>query len=136
MPRISLDEFIDAFSAQLVTRGQHRLRLNDPGVRDGLYRVYKFFEDCITGEQARTDKNWRRSLVTLRNAFQPSSIGSFDKFESLLRAKQVYLVDHPNPYYQDVLIKMPATAAQHIVDNLDEPISQLVKRSVEQYLAA
>src|ERR1700730_2201568 len=110
MARLSLDEFIDAFSAQLVKRGRNRVRLNDPSVRDGLFRVYKFLDQCIGSEQARADKEWRRSLVNLRNVFQPSAIGSFDRLESLLRTKQVYLTDHPNPFYQDVVIRMPATA--------------------------
>jgi hypothetical protein len=136
MARISLDDFIDAFSAQLVKRGQHRVRLNDPSVRDGLFRIYKFLDECVGSEQARTDKAWRRSLINLRNVFQPSAIGSFDRLESLLRAKQVYLTDHPNPFYQDVLIRMPATAAEKIVDNLDEPSSRLVVNSVDKYLAA
>lgn len=136
MARLSLDDFIDAFSAQLVKRGQHRVRLNDPGVRDGLFRVYRFLDECIGSEQAHADRLWKRSLVNLRNVFQPSPIGSFDRLESLLRAKQLYLTDHPNPFYQDVLIRMPATAARQIVDGLEEPASDLVTKSVERYLAA
>lgn len=135
MARLSLDDFIDAFSAHLVKRGQHRVRLNDPNVRDGLFRVYKFLDECIGSEQARADRVWKRSLVNLRNVFQPSPIGSFDRLESLLRAKQLYLTDHPNPFYQDVLIRMPATAARQIVDDLEEPASHLVTKSVEKYLA-
>jgi hypothetical protein len=135
MARISLDDFLDAFSAQLVKRGQHRIRLNDPSVRDGLYRIYKFLDEDIGSEQARADKIWRRSLVNLRNVFQPSPIGSFDRLESLLRAKQVYLTDHPNPYYHDVVIRMSTSAAQHIVNQLDEPSSRLVSSSIDQYLA-
>lgn len=136
MARISLDDFIDAFSAQLVKQGQHRVRLNDPMVRDGLFRIYKFLDECVRSEQARTDKMWKRSLTNLRNVFQPSAIGSFDRLESLLRAKQVYLTDHPNPFYQDVLIRMPSAAAQQIINNLDENTSYLVANSVDKYLAA
>ena len=136
MARISLDDFIDAFSAQLVKRGQQRVRLNDPKVRDGLFRVYKFLNECISSEQARADRVWKRSLVNVRNVFQPSPIGSFDRLESLLRAKQLYLTDHPNPFYQDVQIRMPATAADQIVGSLEEPASHLITESVEKYLAA
>ena len=136
MARISLDDFIDAFAAQLVEHGQHRVRLNDPSVRDALFRVFRFLDECISSDRARADKVWKHSLVNLRNVFQPSPIGSFDRLETLLRAKQLYLTDHPNPFYQDVLIRMPATAARQIVANLEEPSSQLVSKSVEKYLVA
>lgn len=135
MARVTLDEFIEAFSAKLVTSGQHMVRLNDPEVRDGLFRVYQFLKDRLNSDNAEGDKDWRRSLVNIRNVFQPSAIGSFDRFEALMRAKQVYLTDHPNPYYQDILIRMPVIAAEQIVDELDERVSNLVSRSVSEYLA-
>lgn len=136
MARLSLDDFIDAFSAQLVRRGQHRVRLNDPNVRDGLFRIYALLGEYINSDQARDDKDWRRSLVNVRNIFQPSPIGSFDRLEALLRAKQVYLTDHPNPFYQDVLIRMPATAAEQIMGRLEDPASHLILSSVDRYLEA
>ncbi len=136
MTQVTLDNFIEAFSAQLVARGQHRVRLNDPKARDGLYRVYKFLEGSLEQRAGDTDRAWRRSLVTIRNLFQPSAIGSFDRFEALMRAKQVYLTDHPNPYYQDILIRMPAGAARQIINELDEPVSKLVTKSVDEYLTA
>ncbi|MFC1458315.1 MULTISPECIES: hypothetical protein [Microvirga] len=136
MARVTLDDFIEAFSAQLVTKGQHMVRLNDPNVRDGLYRVYKFLARHLDQQGQAADKDWRRSLVNIRNVFQPSAIGSFDRFEALMRAKQVYLTDHPNPYYQDILIRMPTVSARQIIDDLDQPVSDLVSGSVKEYLAA
>jgi hypothetical protein len=74
--------------------------------------------------------------VNIRNVFRPSPIGSFDRFETLLRAKQVYLTDHPNPYYQDIVIKLPAEMADRIVAGLDDATSDLARDSVDRYLAA
>jgi hypothetical protein len=135
MKRITLDHFIEAFAAHLVKRGQNMVRLSDPGVRDGLYRVFLFLEKFVETDKETENREWRRSLVNIRNVFRPSPIGSFDRLETLLRAKQVYLTDHPNPYYQDIIIKLPAGTADRIVENLDEPTSTLAKNSVEQYLA-
>lgn len=134
MARVTLDEFIEAFSAQLVATGHYEVRLNDPSVRDGLFRVYNFLESALQGNRAADDRDWRRSLVNIKNVFRPSSIGSFDRFEALMRAKQVFLTDHPNPYYQDIFIKMSEPAARKIVKKLDEPVSSLVCRSVQRYL--
>jgi hypothetical protein len=135
MARITLDDFIEAFAAYLVKRGQNMVRLSDPNVRDGLYRVFLFLERYAEADERRSDKDWRRSLVNIRNVFRPSPIGSFDRFEALLRAKQVYLTDHPNPYYQDILIKLPAGTADRIVDGLDDVTSALARDSVDRYLA-
>jgi hypothetical protein len=135
MARITLDAFIEAFAAYLVKRGQNMVRLSDPNVRDGLYRVFLFLEGYAEADERRSDKDWRRSLVNIRNVFRPSPIGSFDRFEALLRAKQVYLTDHPNPYYQDIVIKLPAGTADRIVDGLDEVTSALARDSVDRYLA-
>jgi hypothetical protein len=135
MARITLDNFIEAFAAYLVQRGQDMVRLSDPKVRDGLYRVFLFLEKHAESDDRKADKEWHRSLVNIRNVFRPSPIGSFDRFEALLRAKQVYLTDHPNPYYQDILIKLPAGTAERIVSDLDEDTSYLAKSSVEQYMA-
>jgi hypothetical protein len=112
------------------------VRLSDPNVRDGLYRVYLFLEAFAESGDQKDDKEWRRSLVNIRNIFRPSAIGSFDRFETLLRAKQVYLTDHPNPYYQDIVIKLPAGTADRIVERLDEATSSLARDSVDRYLAA
>ncbi len=133
MARITLDGFIEAFAAHLIKRGRNMVRLNDPDVRDGLYRVYLFL-DGFAGPDA--DKDLRRSIVNIRNVFRPSPIGSFDRFETVLRAKQVYLTDHPNPYYQDIVIKLPAEMADQIVDGLDDATSNLARSSVDRYLAA
>jgi hypothetical protein len=134
MARITLDDFVEAFTAQLVAAGQYEVRLDDPRVRDGLFRVYSFLESALRSEEADTDRDWRRSLVNIKNVFQPSAIGSFDRFEALMRAKQVYLTDHPNPYYQDICIKISDAAARRIVGNLPGPVSQLVSGSVTHYL--
>lgn len=133
MTRLTLDDFIDGFAAKLVGEGRNVLRLNDPTVREGLFRVYQLFRDLLE-KTSPDDREWRRSLINIKNVFQPSSIGSFDRFEALMRAKQVYLTDHPNPYYQDILIRIPSSTAKQIVAHLDAPASDLVSRSVEQYL--
>ena len=96
---------------------------------------FLFLEKYAELDDRRADKDWRRSLVSIRNVFRPSPIGSFDRFETLLRAKQVYLTDHPNPYYQDIVIKLPVGTADRIVDDLDADTSYLAKSSVDQYLA-
>lgn len=136
MNSISLDDFIDAFSAKLVSRGENRLRLNDPTVRDALFRVYRFLDERVSSDEAKKDKPLKRSLVNLRNVFQPSAIGSFDRLESLLRAKQLYLTDHPNPFYNDVVIRIASNSAKEMADGFKGTTSDLVSQSVDRYLSA
>lgn len=136
MARISLDSFIEGFAAQLVKKGQHLVRMNDPKVRDGLDRVYRFLVDYAERPSQVADKDWRRSIITIRNTFRPSPIGAFDRFETVMRAKQIYLTDHPNPFYQDIVIKLPRAAAVEIIEDLDGPSSDLVTTSVDKYLSA
>lgn len=136
MATLTTDQFIEAFSAKLIEEGQRVLRLNDPQVRDSLFHVYELLNREIenTRKEAVDDQSWRRSLVNIRNVFQPSPIGSFDKFESLMRAKQAYLTEHPNPYYQDIVFRLPAAAATSIMRSLDAPIRDIVERTVDRYL--
>lgn len=136
MPQLSLDDFIEAFSAKLVERGQRVLRLNDTEVRNGLQRIYRLLEDEAADVERKTsaDVTWASSVSNIRNVFQPSPIGSFDELEALLRAKQVYLTDHPNPYYQAIVIKLPLAAAKRIIQGLDAPSFELVDKAVKTYL--
>ena len=134
MFRLTTDAFVEAFAAMLVQRGQRHVRLNEPAVRDQLFRVYEFLEP----EVDRTDGggSWTRSLVNIRNLFRPSPIGAFDEFESLMREKQIYLTEHPNPYYKDIAIKLPAPAAASIVKSLDTKVRELVSQAVTRYMEA
>jgi hypothetical protein len=81
-----------------------------------------------------TDVDWKRSLINIRNLFQPSPIGAFDKFEAMMRSRQVYLTEHPNPYYQDIVFRLPAAAASSIIQSLEKPLRELIGRTVDRYL--
>ena len=133
MTTLTTDRFIEAFAAQLIQKGHRVLRLNDPLVRDRLLSVYQFLDD-ETAEGKETDYEWKRSLVNIRNLFQPSPKGSFDKFEAMMRSRQVYLTEHPNPYYQDIVFRLPDAAAASIIQSLDPPLRELIGRTVDQYL--
>ena len=134
MSMLTTDRFIEAFAASFVKKGQRALRLNDPQVRNRLLQIFEFLNDEISqSSEAQKDQDWRRSLVNIRNLFQPSPIGSFDKFESIIRSKQVYLTEHPNPYYQDIVFRLPAAAANSIIDSLDSAAKKLVARTVDRY---
>ncbi len=134
MATLTTDQFIEAFSAKLIEEGQRVLRLNDPQVRDSLLHVYELLDHEIEVASKAADPSWRRSLVNIRNVFQPSPIGSFDKFESIMRAKQSYLTEHPNPYYQDIVFRLPAAAAVSIIQSLEGPVRDIVRRTVDRYL--
>lgn len=134
MIKLTTDGFIEAFAAMLVQHGQRHVKLNDAHVRDQLYRVYEFLDTEV--EREGEGESWMRSLVNIRNLFRPSPIGSFDEFESLMREKQVYLTEHPNPYYKDIAIKIARPAAASIVDSLDAKVRDLVARAVDRYVAA
>jgi hypothetical protein len=133
MTTLTTDRFIEAFAAQLIEKGYLVLRLNDPKVRERLLGVYEFLDEEIDAAHKDADQDWERSLINIRNLFQPSPIGSFDKFEAMMRSRQVYLTEHPNPYYQDIVFRLPAAAAASIIRSLDKPLRDLVGRTVDRY---
>jgi hypothetical protein len=134
MTTLTTDRFIEAFAAQLIEKGYLVLRLNDPKVRERLLGVYEFLDEEINAAHKDVDRDWGRSLINIRNLFQPSPIGSFDKFEAMMRSRQVYLTEHPNPYYQDIVFRLPAAAAASIIQSLETPLRNLVGRTVDRYL--
>jgi hypothetical protein len=133
MTTLTTDRFIEAFAAQLIEKGYLVLRLNDPKVRERLLGVYEFLDEEIDAAHKDADQDWEQSLINIRNLFQPSPIGSFDKFEAMMRSRQVYLTEHPNPYYQDIVFRLPAAAAASIIQSLDKPLRDLVGRTVDRY---
>ena len=138
MSYIPIDTFIEAFAAELITRGQRTIRLNDNATRDALLSVYELLEELIASERERTppDTDYLRSLVNIRSVFRPSSIGSFDQFEALLRTKQDYLTEHPNPYYHDIVLRLSVPTATRIVEHLEKPTARLVRKAAQRYVGA
>lgn len=134
MAQVSLDDFIEAFAARLVMEGHPTIRLGDPGVRDGLFRVHRFLERCLARPDGVADKDWRRSLITLRAVFRPSAIGAFDRFAAVLRAKQVYLTACPGPGFQDIVVRMPVATARQVADGLDRAVAGPVAETVRAFL--
>lgn len=130
---VSTDQLVEAFSAKLVERGRSVIQLDDEKARSALFRVYQQLqkEAAIASE----DKAWNRVVVATRNLFAPSSIGAFDDFESVMRAKQIYMTDHPNPYYTYISIKIPIEFARVIIGRLPKNAQQLVDRMAETFLA-
>jgi hypothetical protein len=131
---LSTDQLVEAFSAKLVERGRPVIHLNEDEVRLALHRVHALLQQEI--DKSSSDPEWRRSLVKFRNLFAPSSIGAFDDFETLMRSKQIYMTDHPNPYYQYIAIRIPTPIARVILNQLQPRAKQLVDRLAETFLAA
>jgi hypothetical protein len=134
MTTLTTDSFIEAFAAELIQRGHRVLRLNEPRVRDRLLSIYELLDQELDAPGDTSDVDWKRSLINIRNIFQPSPIGAFDKFEAMMRSRQVYLTEHPNPYYQDIVFRLPAAAASSILQSLGKPLQELIGRTVDRYL--
>jgi hypothetical protein len=130
---LSTDQLVEAFSAKLVEQGRPVIHLNEDEVRLALHRVHDLLQHEI---DKTSDAEWRRTLIKFRNLFAPSSIGAFDDFETLMRSKQIYMTDHPNPYYQYITIKIPGAIAKVILNKLQPQAKQLVERLADTFLAA
>jgi hypothetical protein len=135
MTTLTTDGFIEAFAAQMIEKGQSVIRLNDPAVRERLLNIFEFLDEEVEVVAHKSnDQDWLRSLINIRNLFQPSPIGAFDKFEAIMRSRQSYLTEHPNPYYQDIVFRLPAAAAASVIQSLESPLRDLIGRTVEQFL--
>lgn len=126
------DQLIEAFSAQLVERGHNVIQLEENDVRTALFSIYEKLGDEILSNAG--DKSWKRTLVKFRNLFEPSQVGSFDDFETMMRSKQTYMTNHPNPYYQYISIQIPSPVASSILDRLDQKTKGLVDKLATVFL--
>lgn len=108
--------------------------LNDPHERERLFNAFDFLQSEYEKSSDREDQTWSRSIVNIRNTFSPSPIGAFDEFEALMRDRQGYLTEHPNPYYQGIVIRMHPDTAESIIQSLDSTVRDFVNRTVESYL--
>ena len=135
MSYISTDQFIEAFAAKLVASGEHSIKLNRGDVRDRLFSVYQRLNNFIDTikSQAEADEDFLDSLINIRNIFKPSPIGAFDNLEAILRYKQDTLTEHPNPYYQDIVIKIPLEDAKSVLDRLTSSEKLVLDAAIGSY---
>jgi hypothetical protein len=122
------DDFLEVLNAKIVLNGKRDLRLNSENLRRSLREIY----DELTGRINRAmasktvDEDWTDFLIEVRSVFKPSPIGAFDEFENFLRAKQTYITNHPNPYYEIVAFPSAMAAADATLKNSDSDIFALV----------
>lgn len=136
MTEVTTDDFLEALAAKLVSNGIRELRLNDQSARDSLTDVYSILNAELSNldEDADEDEDWVDSVIEFRNMFIPSPIGAFDELEASLRAKQAYLINHPNPYYDDLAFRMSNAAAHVTFDAAVPKLAKLIELIVPRIL--
>lgn len=133
-PNLSLMSFMKGFVSALLLQGVSSIRPKADEDRDGLATVVELLQEEI--EKARNgDRSRFRALVALRNELQPSSVGSFDGFETALRNLQLSLTNCPNPFYEEIAFTAsPSFADATLRDEFGEQERVLLQRLSTAFL--
>lgn len=131
------DDFLEVLNARIVLNGKRDLRLNSAKLRKSLREIYDELTDKINHAMASKPINEDQAdlLIEVRSIFRPSPIGAFDEFENFLRAKQTYITNHPNPYYEIVAFPSALAAAGATLEKSDSDIIALVDDIAPKILA-
>ena len=127
---------MEALVASLVVKRLSAIRPNDPNVRRGFSKILQTVEDAaeaVRNDPAETPR--LRQLVRLRNELRPSSSGSYEGFESALRALQLTFTSVPNPFYTEIAFTVPPAYAAATLKRTPEFERELAERAADAFVA-
>lgn len=133
MPGVSLDDFMEAFTANLVLKGRRSLNLSGRDVA-GLHRVHLYLDDTVSEMPAASDAHLRRSIVGIRNGFRPGAIGAFDHLSAILTAKP-YLFSRRIGGHREFGIELPMGSAAKLIEFMDPQSAKLAEESAMRFLS-
>lgn len=133
MPRVSLDDFIEAFTAHLVLKGRRTLHLSGRDVA-GLHRVHLYLDDTASEMTAASDASLRRSIVGIRNGFRPGAIGSFDHLNAILAAMPS-LFSRRADGHREFGIELPMGSAAKLIESMPPHSADLAEESAIRFLS-
>lgn len=126
--------FFKAWISALVVLGERAIATDHPATRHGLKAVRNLLEQQIRESEGSGDLKNEYAFLDLRNQFLPSNTGSYDGVERALRNLQTSLVMSPNPEYEEMVLEIPLSFAQSIVEDLPEKERLLVQKAASAYL--
>ncbi len=130
------DRFMEALVASLVVRRLSGIRPNDPSVRRGFSKILETVEAAAEAARDHTgDPQRLRQLVRLRNELRPSSSGSYEGFESALRALQLTFTSCPNPFYTEIAFTVPSAYASATLSKTPAFERDLAERAATAFIA-
>jgi len=137
--RLSLDDFIELFICALVVRGKTRIcrrgKHFDEEDRPGLETVRQYLVTLYEGLDKNTAKEYKYSVVNIRNLFSRGTYGSFEAFFHLIFSKP-HLLKEFRVYDEFYTFIYDRTSAQELLDATSKEMREIVDKVADAYVSA
>jgi len=132
--RFSITAFMKAFIAEMVSRGSIAVMPHHPGDRRGFSSVVRTLDNLLLETERAGDRVFTKDLVRIVNGLRPGNSGSFEGFETALRAQQLTFARCPNPDYDSIEFPIPTNFAKAAVEELPPKQRMVVRAAVDSFL--
>jgi hypothetical protein len=133
--KVDLQAFAKGFVAGLIARDVTAIYPDEDRDRRGFDGVVRLLDATV--DELKADSTKRRlahEIVRIANELRPSSTGSFEGFESALRALQLTFASCPNPWYDEIAFSVPKSYARETINGLPEFYQSLVEAAAQEFV--
>jgi hypothetical protein len=133
--RIDIHAFAKGFVAGLVARDVNAVYPEEDRDRRGFDSVIRLLDAKV--DELKTDATSRglaHDVVRIANELRPSNTGSFEGFESALRALQLTFATCPNPWYDEIAFSIPKTYALETINSLPAFYRSLIEAAAQEFV--
>jgi hypothetical protein len=134
---IDLHSFTKAWVAELVDKHVESVKPHDPADRRAFAAVLAALDDRI--EELAKQKLPSEAILPLlqvANELRPSNTGSFEGFETALRALQLTFTSSPNPWYDSIAFPVSQVQARSFLSLTPAILRDIASDAARAFIAS
>jgi hypothetical protein len=134
---IDLHSFTKAWVAELVDKRVDSVKPHDPVDRKAFAAVLATLDDRIerlAKEQLPSEAIL--PLLQVANELRPSNTGSYEGFETALRALQLTFTSSPNPWYDSIAFPVSQVQARSFLNLIPAVLRDIASDAAKAFIAS
>jgi hypothetical protein len=134
---IDLHSFTKAWVAELVEKNVDGVRPHDPVDRRAFAAVLQSLDNHID-ELSKKDVPTEDILPLLQvaNELRPSNTGSYEGFETALRALQLTFTSSPNPWYDSIAFPVSQVQARSFLNLVPAVLREIASDAAKAFITS
>jgi hypothetical protein len=134
---IDLHSFTKAWVAELVDRHVDGVRPHDPVDRKAFAAVLKSLDHRIEElSKQNVPSEAILPLLQVANELRPSNTGSYEGFETALRALQLTFTSSPNPWYDSIAFPVSQVQARSFLSLIPHVLRDIASDAANAFIAS
>lgn len=137
LKEIDLHSFTKAWVAELVDKHIESVRPHDPTDRKAFAAVLQSLDHRIeelSKQQLPSDAIL--PLLQVANELRPSNTGSYEGFETALRALQLTFTSSPNPWYDSIAFPVSQVQARSFLSLIPVVLRDIASDAANAFIAS